>query len=351
MLYQENELLQSNNIDINMLPKLEYNFSINERFVHVKDKNGNYFECETPFLKILKPIHTTLNKKKTIAKKYLILETNDELDFNNQIGDFMFIINKIHEVSQEKIRAKSLSWFNTEFDDIGLDIKVRRPVDQQKNNEFIKICIPENIETEILKLSKGNYVLCNIVFKGLKVSSDYISEEWELKSFITQEKYDDQLNAEYICNTVGNIDNTNDLINKVTLLDKDEHEIKDKHEHELKDKHENEHEHQLKDEYEHEIKDEHQLKDEHEYQLKDEHEHQLKDEHQIKDEHEDTKISNDNIKELNNDILQIKKDHENNIIVKKIKKNKSSNNSINSINSSNKNIKLIKKSSKKIIFT
>jgi hypothetical protein len=96
-----------NNDDINNLNKLNYTFNINERFVHVKDNNGEYFTCKTPFLKILKPMHITLNKKKTIAKKYLILETNDELDFNNQIGEFMFIINKIHEISQEKIRYNS----------------------------------------------------------------------------------------------------------------------------------------------------------------------------------------------------------------------------------------------------
>ena len=72
--------------DINNLSKFNYKFSLNERFIHVKDKNGNYFGCQTPFLKVLKPIHVTLNKKKTVAKKYLILETNDELDFNNQIG-------------------------------------------------------------------------------------------------------------------------------------------------------------------------------------------------------------------------------------------------------------------------
>jgi hypothetical protein len=200
--------------NISELHNLKFDFSIKDRFVNVKDVNGNYFECQTPFLKVLKPIHTTLNKKKTIAKKYLILETNDELDFSNQIGEFMFIINKIHEVSQEKIREKSLQWFNTEFDDIGLDIKVRRPIDQQKDSEFIKISIPidTSIENEIVELSKGMYVLCDIVFKGLKISSDNITEEWEIKKIITQEKYDEMQNNEYICNNVGNIDLTNTLL-------------------------------------------------------------------------------------------------------------------------------------------
>lgn len=176
---------------------LNFEFNLNDRFVHVKDNDGNYFKCQTPFLKILKPLHITLNKKKTIAKKYIILETNDELDFNNQIGEFMFIINKIHEISQEKIRENSMDWFNTEFDDIGLDIKVKRPIDQQKDNEFIKICINKELD-KVANLNKGDYILCNIIFKGLKISNDYIMEEWELTDFITQEKFDDQQNIEYL---------------------------------------------------------------------------------------------------------------------------------------------------------
>jgi hypothetical protein len=201
-MFSENDI----NNDINTLDNLKFNFSLNDRFVHVKDENNKYFEFQTPFLKILKPIHSTLNKKKTIAKKYLILETNDELDFNNEIGEFIFVINKIHELSQEKIREKSVEWFNTEFDDIGLDIKVRRPIDQQKDNEFIKISIPKNseIENEIANLSKDNYVRCNIIFKGLKVSSEYIIEDWEIKDFITQEKYDEIQNIEFVCNTINN---------------------------------------------------------------------------------------------------------------------------------------------------
>jgi hypothetical protein len=214
-----------NNDDINNLNKLNYTFNINERFIHVKDNNGEYFTCKTPFLKILKPMHITLNKKKTIAKKYLILETNDELDFNNQIGEFMFIINKIHEISQEKIRYNSMVWFNTEFDDIGLDIKVRRPIDQQRDSEFIKLTIPKNIENDINLLTKGNYILCDIIFKGLKISSEHIMEEWELKSFITQEKYDELQNEEFICNSIVEVADTlleNDLNEIIEPNDKKE---------------------------------------------------------------------------------------------------------------------------------
>ena len=190
MNFQEEEYTQN-------FSNLNFEFSLNDRFVHVKDNEGNYFKCQTPFLKILKPLHITLNKKKTIAKKYIILETNDELDFNNQIGEFMFIINKIHEISQEIIREKSMEWFNTEFDDIGLDIKVKRPIDQQKDNEFIKICINKDLE-QVANLNKGEYILCNIIFKGLKISNDYIMEEWELTDFITQQKFDDLQNIEYL---------------------------------------------------------------------------------------------------------------------------------------------------------
>ena len=43
---------------------LNYKFIINERYVHAKNDEGKYFECETPFLKILKPVHILLNKKK-----------------------------------------------------------------------------------------------------------------------------------------------------------------------------------------------------------------------------------------------------------------------------------------------
>ncbi len=179
--------------EINDLKYLNFTFNLNQRFIHVKDSNGNNFGCQTPFLRVLKTNHITLNKKKTIAKKYIILETSDELDINNQIGDFLFIINKIHEICQENIKENSMSWFNTEFDEIGLDIKVRRPIDQQRESEFIRISIPKNeeLESRINEIEKGEYILCNIIFKGMKVSNDYIIEEWEITDFITQEKYDE----------------------------------------------------------------------------------------------------------------------------------------------------------------
>ena len=218
MYIEDNNYERFNKEEINHLDQLKYNFVLSQRFVHVKDNEGKNFKCQTPFLKVLKPMHVTLNKKKTIAKKYIILETNDDLDFNGQIGDFLLIVNKIHEISQEKIKKHSLEWFNTEFDDIGLDIKVRRPIDQQKDNEFIRISIPNNkeIESMVNTLTTEDYILCNVVFKGLKVSNDYITEEWELEDFITQEKFNQlQSCEEYL--------NNNEFIEKVSnLLDNNE---------------------------------------------------------------------------------------------------------------------------------
>ena len=196
MSFDDENYEHFNNESINELTNLNFKFNLYDRFISVKDENGQYFKSQTPFLKVLKPVHNTFNKKKTIAKKYIILETNDDIDFNNQIGQFMFVINKIHEISQEKIRENSMDWFNTEFDDIGLDIKVKRPIDQQKDSEFIRVSIPSHLVDEVEKVSKGTYLLCNIIFKGLKVSSDYIMEEWELDSFITQEKYEESQNSE-----------------------------------------------------------------------------------------------------------------------------------------------------------
>jgi hypothetical protein len=210
----EYELENNNQLEMN---NLNFDFKLNDRFIHVTNKNNSYYEFQSPFLKVLKPIHITYNKKKNIAKKYLILETNDELDFDNQIGDFMFVINKLHEISQEKIRENSIKWFNAEFDDIGLDLKVRRPIDHQKDNEFIKISIPINseIEEKLNNVTKGDYVLCNILFKGLKVSSDFIMEEIEIKEIILQKEYDEIQNNKFINESVKE----NNIINQ--LLEED----------------------------------------------------------------------------------------------------------------------------------
>ena len=36
--------------------KLNYNFVLSDRFIHVKNENNEYYSCQTPFLKILKPV-------------------------------------------------------------------------------------------------------------------------------------------------------------------------------------------------------------------------------------------------------------------------------------------------------
>ncbi len=217
--------------DIERLNNLNYTFNLNQRFVSVKDEQGNNYKCQTPFLRVLKPIHITLNKKKTIANKYIILETSDDLDFNNQIGDFLYIVNKIHEVSQEKIKQNSLEWFNTEFDEIGLDIKVKRPIDQQRDSEFMRICIPLNnddINNKIKSLSKGDYILSNIIFKGLKVSNDYITEEWELDDFMTQEMYENNYKTDITCKEDELIDIiTNTDIKEIKEITENEVELEE----------------------------------------------------------------------------------------------------------------------------
>lgn len=324
-----------NSDDINNLNKLNYTFNINERFIHVKDDNGEYFTCKTPFLKILKPMHITLNKKKTIAKKYLILETNDELDFNNQIGEFMFIVNKIHEISQEKIRYNSNVWFNTEFDDIGLDIKVRRPIDQQRDSEFIKLTIPKNIENDINLLNKGNYILCDIIFKGLKISSEHIMEEWELKSFITQEKYDELQNEEFICNSIVEVADT--------LLENDYNEIIEEYNIEHIDK---------KEEFEKNIENnqiiiENTINNEEEL---------INNEKELIDINNEEELNNEKkIIDINQDITQdsniVRKNNEEIIKPKKIKKSINEKIKENKLHKNVKYTEPIRKLSKKLIFT
>ena len=197
--------IDNNNVNNINFDNLKYNFIKNDRYIHVKN-NDSYFTYTTPFLKVLKKEHIVYNKKKTISKKYLILEINDDLDISN---DIMYVINKIHEISQENIKNNSKEWFKTEFDNFGLDIKIRRPIDFHKENEFVKLCIPSendynNINNKILNLKEGEYILCNIIFKGLKVTSDYINEEWEILNFVTENEFDDIENIDYVNSVINN---------------------------------------------------------------------------------------------------------------------------------------------------
>ena len=61
MLFDDDNYDRFNKEDINNLSTLNYNFVLDDRFIHVTDKDGKHFKCQTPFLKILKPIHVTLN--------------------------------------------------------------------------------------------------------------------------------------------------------------------------------------------------------------------------------------------------------------------------------------------------
>ena len=120
--------LNSNSIyDFN---HLNFDFDYKSRFINCLFDNEKNFMFETPFLKVLKPIHVSNSKKNIGTNKYIILETLNNLQNNNE---FMIVINKIHEISQENIKKNSKAWFNIELDDFGLDMKVRLPIDNQKN--------------------------------------------------------------------------------------------------------------------------------------------------------------------------------------------------------------------------
>ena len=179
--------LNSNSIyDFN---NLTFDFDYKNRFINCLFDNEKNFMFETPFLKVLKPLHISNSKKNIELNKYIILETLNNLENNNE---FMIVINKIHEISQENIKKNSKSWFNLELDDFGLDMKVRRPIDNQKNIQFIKIIIGNDqlLLNKINNLEKNTYISMKIKYNGLRVLSDNLIEEWELIDFMTQNDYD-----------------------------------------------------------------------------------------------------------------------------------------------------------------
>lgn len=181
------------NRDNTKFSDLNFNFEYKNRIIRTTFENNEYFKIDTPFLKILKPVHLVTNKKKNNEKKYIILEINENYNVNKELDEFLITINKLHETSQENVKKNSLKWFNTEFDEIGLDLKVKKPIDTQKDKQFIKILIPndnEELSTKINTLEKNDYVLTTIFYKGLKVSNDYLIGEYELINLITQEEFD-----------------------------------------------------------------------------------------------------------------------------------------------------------------
>jgi hypothetical protein len=173
---------------------LSFNCITEERYIYVKNKNEECFKSETPFLKVLKPYHINKNKS------YLILSINDDFDFNDEINDFVYLINKIHEFSQENIKLESKKWFGKDFDIFDLDNIVKRPIEEHKSNNYIKLVIPNNelLEQKILNLSKDTYIKCNIEFQGLKISKETLMEEWYITDFITQEEIDEKNKLEYV---------------------------------------------------------------------------------------------------------------------------------------------------------
>jgi hypothetical protein len=173
---------------------LSFNCITEERYIYVKNKNEECFKSETPFLKVLKPYHINKNKS------YIILSINDDFDFNDEINDFVYLINKIHEFSQENIKLESKKWFGKDFDIFDLDNIVKRPIEEHKSNNYIKLVIPNNelLEQKILNLSKDTYVKCNIEFQGLKISKETLMEEWYITDFITQEETDEKNKLEYV---------------------------------------------------------------------------------------------------------------------------------------------------------
>lgn len=176
--------------------KLRFNFEYKNRLIRTNFDDNEYFKFDTPFLKVLKPIHSNTNRKKNTEKNYIILEILDDYNVNHELDDFLILVNKLHEISQENIKKNSIKWFNTEFDEIGLDMKVKKPIDKQKDKQFIKILIPNDnkeLFEKIRNLNKNDYVMSSIYYKGLKVSNDHLMGEYELINLVTQEEYEQNI--------------------------------------------------------------------------------------------------------------------------------------------------------------
>ena len=214
--------------NISELNNLHFDFEYKKRFIHAYLNETNYFTFNTPLLKVLKPVHVSFNKKKNLSKNYIILELNENQNMHQELDDMAIMVNKIHEISQVNIQKNSIKWFNTEFDEIGLDMKVKRPIDNQKEKNFIKILINNDDELlqKVEKLQKDCYISCKLGYKGLKVNSDHLMEEYILYNFMDEEElneinlYNEQNNEliEIIGEEIENEDN-NEIIENNELLD------------------------------------------------------------------------------------------------------------------------------------
>ena len=95
--------------------KLRFNFEYKNRLIRTNFDDNEYFKFDTPFLKVLKPIHSNTNRKKNTEKNYIILEILDNYNVNHELDDFLILINKLHEISQENIKKNSIKWFNPQI--------------------------------------------------------------------------------------------------------------------------------------------------------------------------------------------------------------------------------------------
>ncbi len=182
------------------LHKYQFHYNKEDHFVYVGDEQSKTLEIKSPFLKVLKPHHSIDSRRRNTKKNYLLLEVNNDMhDYDEESQDFMYVINKVHEVSQEKIRVNAKDWFRKELDIDELDILVRRPIENNNRLTYIKILFPydEDIEERTFKLGKGEYVSCNISFIGLRIGRESITEEWQMTDLITQEDVDYNI-EEYI---------------------------------------------------------------------------------------------------------------------------------------------------------
>ncbi len=182
------------------LHKYQFHYNKEDHFVYVGDEQSKSLEIKSPFLKVLKPHHSIDSRRRNTKKNYLLLEVNNDMnDYDEESQDFMYVINKVHEVSQEKIRVHAKDWFRKELDIDELDILVRRPIENNNRLTYIKILFPydEDIEERTFKLGKGEYVSCSISFIGLRIGRESITEEWQMTDLVTQEDVDYNI-EEYI---------------------------------------------------------------------------------------------------------------------------------------------------------
>ncbi len=210
------------------LHKYQFHYNKEDHFVYVGDEQSKSLEIKSPFLKVLKPHHSIDSRRRNTKKNYLLLEVNNDMhDYDEESQDFMYVINKVHEVSQEKIRVHAKDWFRKELDIDELDILVRRPIENNNRLTYIKILFPydEDIEERTFKLGKGEYVSCNISFIGLRIGRESITEEWQMTDLITQEDVDYNI-EEYIYEKTSK----KDLVQEAIIEQFIQPELKEEHE-------------------------------------------------------------------------------------------------------------------------